>query len=137
MADKPFKERRRLIRFDNANINFKTKEIDSDTGSNNILQAVAVNTSAEGICFMSSAELKPGTMIELDIAIPFQPKPARLKVKIKWSRPVKTEEGKKMFDTGARFVFSKNDETRFLLYIYDKMDKLIEDLEAKLGKISI
>jgi hypothetical protein len=132
MDDKSFMEKRRFIRFDNTSVNFKTKEIDKQKGPEGVVQAIAVNLSTEGICFMSKYKLEPGTKIELDILVPFQPRPAHLEGEVRWSTPVKTEEGEEMFSSGVRLIIAKTDETSFLLYICEKMEDRIKELEKKL-----
>ncbi|PIQ88981.1 MAG: hypothetical protein COV72_05460 [Candidatus Omnitrophica bacterium CG11_big_fil_rev_8_21_14_0_20_42_13] len=132
MTDESFKEKRRFMRFENTNINFKAKDMEKTPVPSSMAQAVAVNMSTEGICFLCSLPLEPGTIVELDIEVPFQPTPAHLEGEVRWSKPIKTEEGKNMFDTGVRLLISKTDETKFFLFICNKMEERIKELEEKL-----
>ena len=127
MADK-----RKFIRFDNPDIRFKTRELQRGRAAENVVQAVAVNMSAEGICFMSAAKLKPGTRIEFDLVMPYKAQPAHLEGEVMWCNPVKTEDGKEMYKSGVRI--SSENSTKFLVYICDKMQQRIRQLEEELDR---
>jgi len=130
-----FKEKRKHIRFDNPNISLRSKDIANQVPADAI-QAIATNMSYDGVSIMCNSELKPGAIIELDIVIPFAPRPSHLEGEVMWSKPQKDEGESQMYASGIKLHIDKNDQTAYLMYICDLMEQYIKKLEQKLDKIS-
>jgi len=134
MEEKSFKDRRKYIRFENKGADSKAKDLGRFKTPDDVLDSVAITLSAEGISFRSKEPLKPGSVAEVNVAIPFQARPLSLKGEVIWSRPVKTEGGGEVYETGMKLQVGETDEGRFLLYICDKVTERIKSLEEELSK---
>lgn len=134
MEEKSFKDRRKSIRFKNKGADSKVKDLGTFKTPDDVLDSVAITLSAEGISFLSKEPLKRGSVTEVNVAIPFQPRPLSLKGEVRWSMPVKTEGGGEIYETGMKLQVGQTDEGRFLLYICDKMMERIKNLEEQLSK---
>ena len=83
--------------------------------------AVSKNLSVEGICFKCVKKLKPGTVLKLDVFLPNQERPLSLEGKVIWQGSI-FQEDKKVFETGVNlFTLDKDDESKFVTYVCDKM----------------
>jgi len=133
--EESFKEKRKHVRFDNPNISLRGKDI-AKKGPSDIAQAVAVNMSYEGVGILSNVELNPGSIIELDIAVPFAPRPSHLEGEVMWSKPKKAEDGGHVYASGIKLHIGKNDQTTYLMYICELMEQHIKKLEQELAKKS-
>ncbi|OGW78049.1 MAG: hypothetical protein A2Z83_09780 [Omnitrophica bacterium GWA2_52_8] len=108
------KDRRKFKRFD-AYMSVKYQSQDD-----NQVQGVSLSRdlSREGIKVNSSAPLKQGAVIELEINIPDDPKPVQTSGRIMWSRP--SEGNNQGFDHGVRFtLMDPVDKFRVLDYAYN------------------
>ena len=135
MEEKSFKDRRRFIRFENTDADSKAKSLGKLKMPDDILDSVAMGLSPEGISFRSKEPLRPGSVLEVNVAIPFQARPLSLKGEVRWSKPVKTEGGGEVYETGMKLQVGETDEGRFLLYICDKMTERIKTLEEQLSTL--
>ncbi len=134
MEEKFFKDRRKFIRFENKGADSKAKGLGRFKTPDDVLDSVAIALSAEGISFRSKEPLKPGSVAEVNVAIPFQARPLSLKGEVRWSRPVKTADGGEVYETGMKLQVGETDEGRFLLSICNKMIEHIKTLEEQLSK---
>ena len=130
--EESFKEKRKHVRFDNPNISLRSKDVAKKT-LNDVTEAVAVNMSYEGVSILSNVELKPGAVIEIDIAVPFTPRPSHLEGEVIWSKPKKAEDGSQMYTSGIKLHIGKNDQTTYLMYICELMEQHIKKLEHEQG----
>lgn len=108
------KERRKFKRFD-AYMSVKFKA--SDSGN---FQGVSLSKdlSRDGIKMNSNSNVSIGTLVDLEIDIPDDPKPVRTTGKIVWSRPA--EGSNQGFDQGVRFLMMDPvDKFRILDYAYN------------------
>lgn len=108
------KERRKFKRFD-AYMSVKYQVPGSETPQGITLSK---DLSREGIKVNSNVSLLQGTLLDLEINIPDDPKPVRTTGKIMWSRP---SEGRNQgYDQGVRFVLMDPvDKFRVLDYAYN------------------
>jgi Tfp pilus assembly protein PilZ len=74
--------------------------------------------SREGLKINSSAEIKPGATVDMEINIPDDPKPVHTSGKVMWSHP---SEGKNQgYDHGVRFLMMDPvDKFRVLDFAYN------------------
>ena len=127
MKESTPEERRRYVRIDvAAKVNFRVikKERKERTAvSTENTSAMSKNVSVEGVCFKSKKQLPPGKEIDLQISFPSEPEPLLLEGEVRWSRPIQVEgEAETMFETGVKlYTFEKNDESRYLSYVSEKM----------------
>lgn len=107
------KERRKFKRFD-AYMSVKfTSEQGTDRGI-----SLSKDLSRDGIKMNSSNDMKTGSLVDIEINIPDDPKPVRTTGKVMWSRPSK--EGDQGFDQGIRFLMMDPvDKFRILDYAYN------------------
>ena len=109
------KDRRKFKRFD-AYMSVKFKS----PGEEELLHGISLSKdlSREGIKMNSNVSIKEGTVIDIEIDIPDDPKPVRTAGKIMWSRPA---EGRNHgYDQGVRFVMMDPvDKFRVLDYAYN------------------
>jgi len=126
MQEEGFIEKRKYIRFDiDAEVNFQV--LDKNRVTLETASALAKNLSIEGVCFISHKKLEPGRIIKLEIILPYQSRPLHLEGKIRWSHPIKNQEGKERFEVGVKLlIVEKSDETKFIRYVYDKMEQDID-----------
>lgn len=80
--------------------------------------SLSKDLSREGIKMNSNVSLDEGSLIDLEIDIPDDPKPVKTSGKIMWSRPA---EGKNQgYDQGVRFLMMDPvDKFRVLDYAYN------------------
>lgn len=83
----------------------------------------AKNISAEGLCFESNEELKPGSYVNLEVDLGDKDNPVFIVGEIKWSIQAKNESSKEMrYSNGVKLLeVPMSDEGRFLKYYCDKM----------------
>lgn len=107
------KERRKFKRFD-AYMTIKYQV------SGEEIKGVSLSRdlSREGLKINSSAEIKPGATVEMEINIPDDPKPVHTSGKVMWSHP---SEGKNQgYDHGVRFLMMDPvDKFRVLDFAYN------------------
>ena len=80
--------------------------------------SLSKDLSREGLKINSTSSIKEGTVVDLEIVIPDDPKPVRTSGKVMWS---KVSEGHDQgFDQGVRFVvMDPVDKFRVLDYAYN------------------
>ncbi|GAF92944.1 unnamed protein product [marine sediment metagenome] len=124
MEEKKPVERRKYMRLAiGSKVNFRVvKEKKKEGAPKEKVPALSRNMSVEGICFRADRDVASGAEVELEIFLPSEPEPLLLEGEIKWSQPVLTKEGEKMFNIGVRLsTFAKNDESRYMRYVCEKM----------------
>lgn len=107
------KDRRKFKRFD-AYMSVKYQFEDQQK-----MQGISLSKdlSREGIKMNTDVDLKEGTVVDLEINIPDDPKPVHTSGKIMWSRPSESEHG---FDQGVRFLMMDPvDKFRVLDFAYN------------------
>ena len=108
------KERRKFKRFDAyMSVKFQTPD-DGD------LKGISLSKdlSRDGLKMNSNKDLKVGTLLDLEIDIPDDPKPIHTTGKVMWSRP--SESRNQGFDQGVRFLMMDPvDKFRVLDYAYN------------------
>ena len=108
------KERRKFKRFDAyMSVKFKAPETDELKG-----MSLSKDLSRDGLKMNSNQKVEVGTLLDLEIDIPDDPKPVRTTGKIVWSRP---SDGRNQgFDQGVRFMMMDPvDKFRILDYAYN------------------
>ncbi len=80
--------------------------------------SLSKDLSREGLKINSNSNMKEGTVLDLEINIPDDPKPVHTSGKVMWSHP---SEGRNQgFDQGVRFVMMDPvDKFRVLDYAYN------------------
>lgn len=124
MEEKKPVDRRKYMRLAiGAKVNFwVVKEKKKERAPKEKVSALSRNMGVEGICFRVDRDMASGAEVELEIFLPSEPEPLLLEGEIKWSQPVLTKEGKKMFNIGMQLsTFAKNDENRYMRYICERM----------------
>jgi len=108
------KERRRFKRFDAyMSVKFASSEDVQVRGV-----SLSKDLSREGIKVNSGKELKNGSLLDIEINIPDDPKPVKTTGKVMWCRPAR--ESDSGFDQGIRFVaMDPVDKFRVLDYAYN------------------
>ncbi|MFA6601187.1 MAG: PilZ domain-containing protein [Candidatus Omnitrophota bacterium] len=107
------KERRKFKRFD-AYMSVKYHMPDHEKSQGISLSR---DLSREGIKMSSEVNLREGTVVDLEINIPDDPKPVHTSGKIMWSRPAEGEHG---YDQGVRFLMMDPvDKFRVLDFAYN------------------
>lgn len=108
------KERRKFKRFD-AYMSVKFREAGSSTSQG---ISLSKDLSREGLKLNSNASMDKGTLLDIEINIPDDPKPVVTSGKVVWSRP--SEERNQGFDQGVRFLMMDPvDKFRILDYAYN------------------
>ena len=80
--------------------------------------SLSKDLSREGLKINSNADLKEGTVLDLEINIPDDAKPVHTAAKIMWSHP--SEEQNQGYDQGLRFLMMDPvDKFRVLDYAYN------------------
>ena len=117
------KERRKFKRFD-AYMSIKYQG--NDVPVNGV--SLSKDLSREGIKINSNAQMSEGTMLDLEILIPDDPKPVHTSGKVMWSRP--SEGQNQGFDQGVRFLMMDPvDKFRVLDYAYNHwLETKVNDL---------
>lgn len=109
------KERRKFKRFD-AYMSVKFTSADDLTVRG---VSLSKDLSRDGIKMNSGCELKNGSLVDIEINIPDDPKPVKTTGKIMWSRPSQ-EQGQGGYDQGVRFLtMDPVDKFRVLDYAYN------------------
>ena len=108
------KERRKFKRFDAyMSVKYQAAENERVKGI-----SLSKDLSREGLKINSTASLKEGAVVDLEITIPDDPKPVQTSGKIMWSRQAEGEN--QGFDQGVRFVMMDPvDKFRILDYAYN------------------
>jgi hypothetical protein len=119
------KEKRKFKRFDAyMSVRYKAGEIRKVTGI-----SLSKDLSREGIKITSTEDIEKGTILDLEIDIPDDPKPVFSTGEVVWSR--KVEPGDKNFEQGVKFVvIDPVDKFRVLDYAYSNW------LESKVNDFS-
>jgi len=108
------KERRKFKRFD-AYMSVKYESSD-DTHIKGI--SLSRDLSRDGLKMNSNKDLRPGTLLELEIDIPDDPKPVHTTGKVMWSHLSETQN--QGYDQGVRFLMMDPvDKFRVLDYAYN------------------
>ena len=119
------KERRKFKRFDAyMSVKFQAASVGEMKG-----MSLSKDLSREGLKMNSGADLKEGTVLDLEINIPDDPSPVHTSGKVMWSRPSEgTNQG---YDQGVRFLMMDPvDKFRVLDYAYNHW------LETKVNDLS-
>ena len=108
------KERRKFKRFD-AYMSVKYQAADTARVKG---ISLSKDLSREGLKMNSNFDLKEGTLVDLEIDIPDDPKPVHTSGKVMWSR---SSEGRNQgYDQGVRFLMMDPvDKFRVLDYAYN------------------
>jgi c-di-GMP-binding flagellar brake protein YcgR len=108
------KERRKFKRFDAfMTVKYKTQEPSELAGV-----SLSKDLSREGIKLSGNAKLAKGTLVDLEIDIPDDPKPVHTTGEIVWIQ--KGEEKEKDFELGIKFLMMDPvDKFRVLDYAYN------------------
>lgn len=108
------KERRKFKRFDAyMSVKYQSSESESVRGI-----SLSKDLSREGIKVNSNTSLREGTVVDLEITIPDDPKPVHTAGKVMWSRP--SEGQNQGYDQGVRFVMMDPvDKFRVLDFAYN------------------
>ena len=108
------KEKRKFKRFD-AYMSVKFHSPDAN-GSQGI--SLSKDLSREGLKINSNTDFTKGTLIDLEITIPDDPKPVHTSGKVMWSHP--SEGQNQGYDQGVRFMLMDPvDKFRILDYAYN------------------
>ena len=108
------KERRKFKRFD-AYMSVKFQVPGEEQGKG---ISLSKDLSREGLKINSNEDFKKGTLVDLEIAIPDDPKPVHTSGKVMWSRP--SEGQNQGYDQGVRFMMMDPvDKFRILDYAYN------------------
>lgn len=125
MIDDIFKERRKYPRIE-LKLNAKYKVLDYDQ----IFQFTRThNISAEGLCFETAEQLKPGIYTQLEVDLEDCNPPISMVVEIRWIADAALNKEKKHINGVKIMSMPVKDETRFLKYY---CDKIVEKLSAYL-----
>ena len=108
------KERRKFKRFDAyMSVKFQAPEEHEIKGI-----SLSKDLSREGLKINSTSGIKEGTVMDLEIQIPDDPKPVHTSGKVMWSRP--SDGHNQGFDQGVRFLMMDPvDKFRVLDYAYN------------------
>lgn len=108
------KERRKFKRFDTyMSVRFKDHEASKVKGI-----SLSCDLSREGLKLNSDLDIERGTVLDLEIDIPDDPKPVVSTAEVVWSRRAK--EGDRSFEQGIRFLqIDPVDKFRVLDYAYN------------------
>lgn len=108
------KERRKFKRFD-AFLSVKYK---SDDNVQKRGLSLSKDLSREGMKVTMNEMLKRGSLVDLEIDIPDDPKPIQTSAEVVWSKPAQEED--RAYETGLRFVMMDPvDKFRVLDYAYN------------------
>ncbi|MDO8602231.1 MAG: PilZ domain-containing protein [Candidatus Omnitrophota bacterium] len=125
MIDDIFKERRKYPRI-KLKLNAKYKVLDYDQ----IFQFTRThNISAEGLCFETAEQLKPGIYTQLEVDLEDCNPPISMVVEIRWIVDAALNKEKKHINGVKIMSMPIKDEARFLKYY---CDKIVEKLSAYL-----
>lgn len=125
-VSKTKEEHRRFQRFDSfVNVHFKThgenkKEVEGLTG----------NLSRDGLKLLTDEKLEKGTLLDLVIEIPDDPKPVKAHGEVVWRHAINDKTAR--YSIGIRFLgFDPVDKFRILDYAYNNW---LEDKIEEFGK---
>jgi len=106
MAKKQDSEKRKYARINiSSKINFSIIETDEDEAPSKRFRATGKNIGVEGILCTSDKELKPGTLLDLEIFLPEKIDPVYLEGEVRWCKLSggKTKKSK-LYDLGIKFL---------------------------------
>ena len=108
------KDRRKFKRFDAfMSVKYQVSGEQEDKGI-----SLSRDLSREGLKINSNMEFKKGTLVDLEITIPDDPKPVHTSGKVMWSHP--SEGQNQGYDQGVRFMMMDPvDKFRILDYAYN------------------
>ena len=108
------KERRKFKRFD-AYMGVKFNS--SDEVQKTFTVGLSKDVSRDGICVSSDEPIEKGSVLDLEIDLPDDPKPVRTSGKVVWAKRAEEEDGT---DYGIQFVtIDPVDKFRVLDYAYN------------------
>ena len=119
------KEKRKFKRFDAyMSVRYKSEQPKKVVGI-----SLSKDLSREGIKIASNEPIREGTLVDLEIDIPDDPKPVFTTGEIIWSRKVEGEE--KNFEHGIKFlIMDPVDKFRVLDYAYNNwLESKINDFQ--------
>ena len=96
-------------------------------------QALGKNIGAEGILFISSERLEPGTKLTMKIDFPGEEHPIPIEGEVKWCRHAeKHGEVPEFFDTGVKFLgINKNHLQMLIKYVCGNLaGDLLKDIDG-------
>jgi len=99
-------------------------EGDSDAPKEQYI-AYGKNIGVAGILFSADQELAVDTKIDMEIYLPDQSEPIRMKGEVRWCHPVKEDStGRVHFDTGVKFLsFDRNHVILLVKYVCGNMEE--------------
>ncbi len=111
-----YMERRKFARIAlRSKITFSIIDTEGKKISEEKFHAIGKNIGAAGLHFTSDKELKPGTILDLEILLPKETDPVRIKGEVVWSA-VFESDGK--IDTGVKFLtIDKNHVLLLVKYV--------------------
>ncbi|MCM8774949.1 MAG: PilZ domain-containing protein [Candidatus Omnitrophica bacterium] len=118
------KERRKFKRFDAyMSVKFEASDMPEVKGI-----SLSRDLSREGIKMNSGSHLKQGTVVDMEITIPDDPKPVHTSGKVMWSKPAPGHN--QGYDQGVRFLMMDPvDKFRILDYAYNHwLETKVNDL---------
>jgi len=116
-------------------IDFTIVESETGKSSPDRFRGTGKNIGAEGILFSCDKDLKPGTVLDLEIFLPDKPDPVYIQGDVRWcapasekSQPGKSEDG---FDVGVKFrTINKNNVILLVQYVCGNLqDELVRKLD--------
>lgn len=125
MQTKPFRERRKFIRFVvDARVNYRSKECAENNNADKSIPGLVRNLSVSGSCLILDAPFAVGAALSLEIILPSFSHAVHLEGIVIWSRPFMNQDVSSMFETGIKFTsIAKKDEPVFLNFLQKKMIK--------------
>jgi len=84
-------------------------------------QIVGKNVSEGGVCFIVYERLAKGTMLDMQLEVPFDSMPIFIKGEVAWIKKV-GEEHAKTFEAGVEFTkVEEKDQKRLKMYIQNEI----------------
>ena len=122
-------ERRKYLRLDTVNIVKVKVDRKLIKKPSEAASTFTKNISVEGMCLTSDKPFEIGKKLSLEIQLPGDSKPLRIRGQVQWVRSVKAkDQAKKTFEVGIKlFTIDKSDSTRFMGYVCNHM-------AARMGK---
>ena len=125
MIENIFKEKRKYPRIE-LKLNAKHKILDYEQ----VFQFTRThNISAEGLCFESADQLKPGIYVQLEVDLEDGNPPISMVAEIRWASEIVFNKEHKYINGVKIMSMPLKDEARFLKYY---CDKIVEKLSAYL-----
>ena len=95
-------------------------------GASKRQQASTRDVGGAGLCFVTEEELKPGTLLNIQLTLPYRDQPVPFVAEVVWNRP--SYEGRKseqvpQMEVGVRFV-KINPEDRSQIVHFAQMSSL-------------